>query len=520
MNRLLVTGGTLWNGSAFIRGNALLVEDSRIAAAGPEERVRADAGQCRELNLSGEAVLPGFTDAHIHLSTWAKQKTLLNLAAAESLAGLLELVAEEARKTPPDHWIRGWNYNDTLWPEGRSVTKADLDSLGIPNPILLQRVCTHVNVADSRALAIAGIESADGVLPEREAIPALRAMEKNVFSRSGLRDALGAACFELASFGVTCAHPCGADDYGMEEDLSLYDELRRAGALPIRIFSYHDSLPYPVIPSGFGDEWIRYQGLKIYLDGSLGGRTAALTEPYADDRYEEGTLNWSDEQILGMLRTAREKGIQTLLHAIGDRALDQALACIGQIDAEFGPAALKDRINHLIVCRPDQRRLLAALGLFCDIQPSFVPSDFSMAPHRLGPRRTPWAYRWRSILNEGLLLSASSDAPVESANPMDALWALTERRREDGGEAFAPEECLTLEEALPLLTANPYRAVGRGEENGRLEAGYPADIAVFDRDISGLRGDALRRARVRFTFAGGRLSHGDLEDWPRFGRGI
>ena len=257
-------------------------------------------------------------------------------------------------------------------------------------------------------------------------------MERSVFSREGLREALKSACFELASVGVTCVHPCGADDYGMEEDLSLYDELRRRGELPVRVFTYHDALPYPVMPSGFGGEWIRYQGLKIFLDGSLGGRTAALTAPYADEPAQTGRLNWTDEQVLGMLRAARGKGIQTLLHAIGDRALDQALDCIGKVDEEFGPAALKDRVNHLIVCRPEQRRRLAELGLFCDIQPSFIPSDIAMAPLRLGPERMAWTYRWRSILNECGPLSASSDAPVESVNPMHSLWALVERRGKDG----------------------------------------------------------------------------------------
>ena len=511
MNSLLITGGTLWTGKTFVRGHALHIEGERIAAVGPEESVRAGApSERRELRLSGEAVLPGFTDAHLHLTTWAKQKTLLDLGGATSLAEVLELVREEARRIPPDRWIRGWNYNETLWPEGRSVTKDDLDALGIPHPVLLQRVCTHVNAANSRALALVGLDSPDGILEERDAIPALRAMERSVFSREGLREALKSACFELASVGVTCVHPCGADDYGMEEDLSLYDELRRRGELPVRVFTYHDALPYPVMPSGFGDDWIRYQGLKIFLDGSLGGRTAALTAPYADDPAQAGRLNWTDEQVLGMLRAARGKGIQTLLHTIGDKALDQALDCIGKVDEEFGPAALKDRINHLIVCRPEQRRRLAELGLFCDIQPSFIPSDMAMAPLRLGPERMEWTYRWRSILNECGPLSASSDAPVESVNPMHSIWALVERRGKGGGEALAPEERLTVEEALPLFTSNPYKAVGRSDA-GRLEAGCLADVVVLDRDLRGLSGDDLFSAGVRCTIAGGRATHGKAD---------
>jgi predicted amidohydrolase YtcJ len=287
MNSLLIAGGTLWNGNKFTRGEALLLAGGVIAAAGPEKDVRAAApASCAELRLSGESVLPGVTDGHIHLTTWAKQRSLLDLSSARSQAEALAMVRAESEKLPPGRWVRG--YNESRWPEGRSVTKDDLDGLGIPNPVLLQRVCTHLNVADSKALALSGLESADGVLPERDAIPALRAMERNVFSRSAVKKALKDALFELASHGITCAHPCGADDYGMEEDLSLYGELRDEGSLPLRIFTYHDRHTYPVLPSGLGDGWVHYQGLKIYLDGSLGGRTAALSAPYSDDPGRRG----------------------------------------------------------------------------------------------------------------------------------------------------------------------------------------------------------------------------------------
>ena len=510
MNSLVITGGTVWTGSFFAHGQTIRIDDDRITVVGPEGPVLAGTpSSVPEFRLAGEAVLPGFTDAHLHLTTWAKQRSLLDLGSAESLAELLEMVREEARSTPPNRWIRGWNYNETLWRGHRSIHKSDLDSLGLANPILLQRVCTHVNVANSRALELTGTESADGVLEEREAIHALRAMERSVFSRESLRIALKMACAELASLGVTCVHPCGADDYGMGEDLSLYDELRKSGDLPVRVFSYHDSHSYPSMPSGFGDDWICYQGLKIFLDGSLGGRTAALSSPYSDSPCESGRLNWTDEQVKEMLRTARERGVQTLIHAIGDRALDQALESIAEIDKELGPAKLRDRINHLVVCRPEQRRRLAELGVFCDIQPSFVPSDSAMAPPRLGHDRMHWAYRWRSIMDECGPVSASSDIPVESANPLHTLWALMERPCKDSTMTFAPEERLSLEEALPMLTENPYRAVGV-KEAGLIQEGCLADITVLDRDISDLAGAEISKAGVLCTIAGGRFTHGGI----------
>lgn len=518
MDSLLITGGVVWKGTGFVRGMSVLLSGDSIVAVGAEDDVRARTpAASRELRLSGESVLPGVTDGHLHLSTWAKQRALLDLSSAKSLADALEMVREEAGRLPAERWVRGWNYNDTRWPEGRSFTRRDLDALGIPNPILLQRVCTHINVADGKALALSGIDSPDGILPERDAIPALRAMERNVFTRPVLKEALKSACFELASWGVTCAHPCGADDYGMEEDLSLYDELHREGSLPLRIFSYHDDLARPALPTGFGDGQVHYQGLKIFLDGSLGGRTAALSAPYADDAGETGRLNWSDDAVLDKLRAAREKGVQTMLHAIGDAALDQAIRCIRIVDDAFGrDCRLRDRINHVMVCRPDQRRALAELGLFCEIQPAFVPSDMNMAEGRLGKDRMPWAYAWRSLLDEGLCVSASSDAPVESVNPWLSLWALTERSDWEGRRVSAPEQRLTVEESIPLFTSNPNRAIGQEHRLGRIEPGFAADLIVLDRDISTLSGTDLRSANAAYVFAGGRLSKGVIDGWPRF----
>ncbi len=208
MKNLLITGGTLWNGKQFVRGNALLLSGGLIKAAGREEDVRAAApSSCPVLCLSGESVLPGITDAHIHLTTWAKQKTLLDLSPAECLPDMLSMVKAEAAKIAPGRWIRDGTTMKSAGPEGGPLHGRDLDSLGIPNPVLLQRVCTHVNAANSRALELSGLESEDGVLLEREAIPALRAMERDVFSRSAVREALRKGLIELASHGITCVHP-------------------------------------------------------------------------------------------------------------------------------------------------------------------------------------------------------------------------------------------------------------------------------------------------------------------------
>jgi predicted amidohydrolase YtcJ len=171
-----------------------------------------------------------------------------------------------------------------------------------------------------------------------------------------------------------------------------------------------------------------------------------------------------------------------------------------------------------MVCRPDQRRRLASLGLFCDIQPAFVPSDMNMAESRLGRERLSWAYGWRSLLDEGLVISASSDAPVESVNPWLSVRHLLDRAGNGGRDVFRPEERFSLEEALPLFTSNPWQAIGRGTFSGRLASGYAADVTVLDRDISGADGSVVGEASPLFVLAGGILSKGELDGVSRFSR--
>nr|HPI97429.1 amidohydrolase family protein [Synergistales bacterium] len=342
-------------------------------------------------------------------------------------------------------------------------------------------------------------------------------MKKEMSSPAMEKEMLYRTCRRLASEGITSAHTCGTAAYGLEENITAYVEMHQLGRLALRIVHYSDKMPEKGIRSGHGDEWISYGGYKMFLDGSLGGRTAALTSPYEDQWENMGMLNLSQEEVTSRMREAHERGIQTQVHAIGDAAIDQFIRALRSLKGVASPKGdLRHRIVHLQVCRPDQIVELRNRKAICDIQPVFVPSDIDIATSRLGKWRSGWAYPWRDMLSSGLHLNGSSDAPVEPTSPLRGIWAAINRTDDEGEpvRGWRPDQCLTLEETLPLFTSNPPISVGRGNQLGRISEGFLADMVILDRNIWRCPPQEIKKIKPLFTFVDGKLSHGRIEDWP------
>lgn len=528
LESVLITGGTLWTGDPCLpSAEALLCIGDRIVAVGSCEEIEAlsQARGARRISLRGETVLPGMTDSHIHLSTLARGRISLDLEKVRSLDELLTTLREHASQVSPDAWIYGACFNETRWERPVVPTRKELDSLGLSQPVILQRVCTHINVANTVALERGGLldgaksegvyldeeRKPSGVLAERAAFPLYQALKQYLRQEGVMESLVAQTCADLSRVGITSVHPCGAAFYGMEEELGLFQALDRKGLLPVRVFSYHDQLPGLGIASGLGNGKVTYQGWKTFLDGTLGARTAALTCPYADDPGNRGTLNFSDEELKEQLEEVFERGSQPLIHAIGDAALDQALDVLEAL-LPRGCAELPYpvRINHVQVCRPDQVNRLAALQVVCDVQPTFLPSDMNIAPDRLG-ERIDWAYAWKRLVDAGLIVTGSSDAPVETPNPFRGIWAAVCRTGEDGNpaEGWTPSQKLSLDEALALYTSEPARAVGHEKDMGRIAPGYLADLVVLDRNLFEIPEQELKDVLVRATFMGGTWTYGE-----------
>lgn len=326
-------------------------------------------------------------------------------------------------------------------------------------------------------------------------------------------DIIENACRDFARYGVTEIHTCSASGYGLADDLAPFQQLRIEMRLPVRVVLYEDRLPEWNIMSGLGDEWIRYGGFKLFLDGSLGGRTAALSSPYADDPCTSGMLNHDETALLETVCKAHKRGLQTVIHAIGDLALDHAIRAISAASAEGpSPCALPHRINHVMICRPDQLEAIKKLGVVLDIQPAFVPGEISIATARLGEKRISWAYPWKSFVDSGMVVTGSSDCPVDPPTPWRGLWGALCRVSDTGNPegGWQPHQKLTLDEALELWTVNGTLAVGEGGQLSRIVPGFLADLAILDRNIFDADPMELKDVEAILTLAGGKVTHGKI----------
>lgn len=528
MKTTCITGAEIWTGAdGADTADTLIVRGSRIAAVGRYDELRNHPlfAESRKICLDGKTVVPGLSDSHLHLLAYAKQKLFADLSGARDKAGMLAILSERAQRAAPSDWVCGFNFNETSWPEPLMPDKDDLDSLGIPNPVLIQRTCTHATVLNSKALDLCGLNGdiqSDGLLKDGSGEPngilveevqavAHSRMGRDMYGRSTLLELLKKSLYECASYGLTAVFACGAESLGMEELMDLYQELRHTGELRARIFSYHDTDTVPRMGTGFGDEWLAYQGYKIFLDGSLGARTAALSEAYSDAPSERGMLLHDTAGLTALLSKLAGIGCQALVHTIGDGALDQLLDAlensVANWDAAKGfPFVI---VNHCMICRPDQVERMRRLGAGATIQPTFVPSDRHMAPARLGGRiEKNWAYPWKNLTKAGIVLNGSSDCPIESLNPWHGIHAAVSRHTDCG--VWMSEQCLNVEEALRMYTVNPAVNAGAGLWRGSLEAGKEADMVVIDRDIFHCSVEDLKDVNALCTIVGGEVTYGEL----------
>ncbi len=478
--------------------DGMLVEGGVVRYLGPHPEARAGPG-ARLLEVEG-AVLPGFTDAHAHLMSLGLSLRTLDLRGVGSVEELKRRVAEAARELGPGAWILGRGWDQEEFREGRWPTRWDLDEAAPSNPVLLLRVCGHAAVANTLALATAGITDSTpdppgglieraggrvtGVLKESAVQLVLSAAQRG----SG-EELVRAGAEALLASGVTCVHAMSVGG----EELRALAALAEGGGLRIRVRAYLDAgVPDPR-PLSVGN--LMVVGLKAFADGSFGARTAALREPYSDEPGNSGLLLMDRGAIASALEGARRRGLQLAVHAIGDRALEEV------VEAARLAGAGGLRVEHASLAPPDLAEGLAELGLPVSAQPRFVLSDWWIVS-RLGGRAR-WAYPFRSLLSRGVTLAFSSDAPVEPCNPWEGVYAAVTRGAAEGLPAARlwAGEALTTEEAVRCYTETAHRITG--ERLGRLSVGYPADFVVVDRDPLALPPAELRGVRVLATFVGG-----------------
>jgi predicted amidohydrolase YtcJ len=494
--------------------------DGRIVATGDESLLEGIAENDR-IDGGGEVVLPGITDAHAHVYSQGFLNVSLNLLGTTSVEAAVKRIEEFASGRRAG-WILGRGWNQVLWPVQEFPSAADIDAVVADRPVWLQRIDGHAGWANSKALAIAGIDSntpdpvggkiirdsngnATGVLIDT----AMALVDKHVPdpTRSDIRESYASAIDSLLALGITGVHDAGINKTEAEVYMSMADD----GELGMRIYAMLsdtgpnlDAFAEPI--RAYGNDHLDIASVKLYSDGALGSRGAAMIEPYDDDPENRGLPFYTQEQLDEFVRIANRKGFQVGIHAIGDLGNRMALDAFER--AQGGKASpLRNRVEHAQIIALDDIPRFSELGVIASMQPVHATSDMNMAEDRVGPQRIKGGYAWRRLLDSGAVIASGSDFPVELPNPFHGLYAAVARQDREGmpeGGWYA-DQALTRAEALHSFTLAAAYAACQEDRLGSLERGKWADFIVIDRDYFEVPASEIDDIRVLQTWVGGKL---------------
>ncbi|MFC0254660.1 amidohydrolase [Massilia consociata] len=518
-------GYTLNSKGDLVQFSALAFDDKgRITAVGSAAEVTAKAPGARQVDMQGRTVLPGLVDAHGHVFGLGQQLTQLDLSATTSLQDATRTIAAYAKANAGHAWIRGRGWNQENWKLGRFPTAAELDAVVSDRPVWLERVDGHAGWANSRTLALAGITrttpdpaggkivrdangDATGVLIDaaQELVTKVMPAQTEAEGRAMLERSLQ----ELARVGLTSVHDAGV---GVAED-RLYRAYADSGKLTARVYGMiggtdkdFDQLAKNGPLLDYGDGVYALRAVKLYSDGALGSRGAALIKPYSDEPHSHGLLFFKTAQMDAMMTKAMRKGYQLNVHAIGDAGNKQLLDIYQKRVAATKSAAQRHRIEHAQVVSIADIPRFKAIGIIPSMQPTHATSDKNMAESRVGPERIKGAYAWRSFLRQGSRIACGSDFPVESPNPFFGIHAAV-TRMDHAGQPVAgwyPDQAMSLKEAFRCFTLDAAYAGHRENSVGSLEPGKHADFIVIDRDLFRMPTYDIFKTGVLETWVGGK----------------
>jgi len=488
---------------------AIAVVADRIAAVGSNREIRSLAGpQTEIIRVKHATILPGFTDCHIHLIEYGLSLRNVDLRDAQSIGQMKERVAERTRGST--EWVLGRGWDQEKFLEKRYPTRYDLDEASPEKPVLLRRTCGHICVVNSAALALAAISAkmpnpAGGIIDRDvagEPTGILRENAVDLVSRAipslELNDYVNAAltaCQQALEAGLTSVHCITSSALELKALLKLKEE----GRLPLRFYILipSEQLSAAValgLRSGFGDEWVRIGGVKIFTDGSLGARTAALEAPYTDDPENQGVAIHSQQELDNFVAEAHRSDFQIAAHAIGDRAAAMVLHAVAKAN-EVGPKKdLRHRIEHASVLSTDLIRQIREMGLVASVQPHFIVSD-SWAEQRLGAKRALLTYPFSSLLQAGVGMVGGSDCPVEPLTPLSGIEAAVNR---------TGPEAVNVEDALAFYTRNAAYASFEEDIKGTIAPGKLADLVILNKNPEKVSPSTISEIRVLLTMVGGK----------------
>lgn len=518
-----INGYSFDNNRQLQQFQTLVFDHGRVLATGGPT-LEANYPEANVIDGKGLTLLPGITDAHGHVSSLGYTLLQIDLRGATSARQVSSLIAKYAKEKPFLNWIQGRGWNQVLWPGQQYPTAPILDELISDRPVWLERIDGHAGWANSKALALAGINAntisppGGEIIRDRNGNPTgilidnAMALVNQVIpapSDEEMAAALAAATSHLLSLGITSVHDAGVS--AREND--YYRQLANSGNLDVRLYGMISSTD-PELgemlsagPSNDPLDLYSARSVKVYTDGALGSRGAALLEPYSDRAGHSGLLLTSKEQLRTIFNLSIQAGFQVAIHAIGDKGNRIGLDEVEHAYSTIGGRKLRHRIEHSQVVALDDIPRFKSLDVIASMQPTHATSDMNMAEDRLGSDRLKGAYAWRRFLDQGSVLVSGSDFPIELANPFHGIHAAVTRQNQldepDGG--WISEQAMTTEEAVRSFTIDAAWAAHQDKVLGGLTEGKWADFILLDQDLFAIPVNELWKTTVAETWLAGKL---------------
>ena len=534
---LVLTNGRVFRGLAEGMAEAVALWSGKVLATGTSAEIGSLVGPgTRVVDLRGRLATPGLYDAHMHLLPYGLGLLDLDVTPGEvrTLDGLLAKVRARADAAKPGQWIMGRGYDQFELDVKRHPFREELDAVAPDNPVYLVRACGHVAVANSTALALAGIDESTPV-PQGGAIEQQNGRLTGLLAETG-RDRLKAVLPELTdsdlvdaieragqaclAYGITSVMDAAVGMRAGYREIAAYRTAQRTGRLPVRVNQCLLGGPNGIVEqawadglvTGVGDDMLRVGPVKIFTDGSAGGRTASMSVPYIGEPETNGLELLTDPEMDSFVLDYHAKGYQLAVHAIGDAAIEQTLDALEAALRAHPDPGRRHRIEHCGFNRPDQVDRMVRLGIEPVPQPVFIYDFGDLYVSVLGEERSHASYPMRTWMERGLMPAASSDAPVCDINPFPNLYTMITRKT-SRDTVIGADETLTIEQALSAFTELGAYVNEAERHRGRLVPGLAADVAVFSRDLTGASADEiLRDTRCDMTIRGGEVvydAHGE-----------
>jgi predicted amidohydrolase YtcJ len=510
---------------------AVAVKENRVIAVGTtEEIMKLATVHTNIIDLEGKSLMPGFIDAHIHLTIYGTN--LLGVSCIEphlqSLEDLFLELREKARTTPKGQWVRAWGFKESTFKENRYPTKEELDFISTDHPIVIIRTCNHTSIVNSKALEIAGImettpnpeggiieKNPDGRLTGRMIENAhMQIFEHAGYSNEEIRKGMKLASDEFIKSGITSIHDAGGYGEG-SETIRMMQQAIKAEEVKVRVYAMIGSLTNshafvrkmvdagPV--SGLGDDHFKIGPAKLFTDGSSVGPTIATREGYTHAPEDKGIIYYSQEELNRIMGEAHAKGFQLTAHAQGDRAIEMLLNCYESALAKHPREDHRHRIEHAGIAPSDLQERMKKLGVVITPNPVFIYANGDKYLQYYG-ERTEVMYPARDFIDQGIIAAFGSDAPVTFLDPLLGIHAAV-NRESMGGNVVGEKQRISVMEAVRAYTWNGAYASFEEKNKGSIEIGKLADFVILNKSILKEPITTIKDLKVVLTMIDGKVQY-------------